>query len=115
MAVYVSNIQIDQSTDFSQVFTLEDGTSNSVLNLTNYTFKSQMRKHPGATSGVTTFTSSIYGNAANGQVKLGLTTSQTANLKDGRYVYDVELTLSDSTVEKVHYGVVTVHPEVTKI
>ena len=72
-----------------------------------------MRKHP-ASTGVTTFTSSIY-NAASGQIKIGLSTTTTANLKAGRYVYDVELTLSDSTVEKVHYGVVTVHPEVTKI
>jgi len=114
MAVYVSNIQIDQSTDFSQVFTLEDGQSNSVLNLTGYTFKSQMRKHPGATSGVTTFTSTIYGNAANGQVKLGLTTSQTANLKDGRYVYDVVMTDSSSVMTRVIEGMVLVRAGATK-
>ncbi len=113
MAVYVSNIQIDQSTDFSQVFTLEDGQSNSVLNLTNYTFKSQMRKHPGATSGVTTFTSSIYGNAANGQVKLGLTTSQTANLKDGRYVYDVVLISPNAYRSRAVQGNVLVTPGVS--
>tara|TARA_B100001094_G_scaffold55650_1_gene51149 strand:- start:3334 stop:3681 length:348 start_codon:yes stop_codon:yes gene_type:complete len=114
MAVYVSNIQIDQSTDFSQVFTLEDGTSNSVLNLTNYTFKSQMRKHPAATSGVTTFTSSVYGAAANGQVKIGLTTSQTVNLKDGRYVYDVIMTDNAGIMSRVVEGMVQVRAGATK-
>ena len=114
MAVYVSNIQIDQSTDFSQVFTLEDGRSNSVLNLTNYTFKSQMRKHPGATTGVTTFTSTIYGAATNGQVKLGLTTSPTANLKDGRYVYDVVMTDNAGVMSRVIEGMVLVRAGATK-
>jgi hypothetical protein len=52
---------------------------------------------------------------ASGIYKLVLSETTTASITAGRYVYDVELTLSDSTVEKVHYGVVTVHPEVTKI
>ena len=39
----------------------------------------------------------------------------TADINSGRYVYDVELVLADSTIEKVHYGLITVHPEATKI
>jgi hypothetical protein len=114
MAVYVSNLQIDQNTDFNQVFTLEDGQSNSVLNLTGYTFKSQMRKHPTATTGITTFTASIYGSAANGQIQLGLTTSQTANLKDGRYVYDVVMTNTLGQMSRVIEGMVLVRAGATK-
>ena len=113
MAVYVSNLQIDQNTDFNQVFTLEDGQSNSVLNLTGYTFKSQMRKHPTATTGITTFTASIYGSAANGQIQLGLTTSQTANLKDGRYVYDVVLISPNAYRSRAVQGNVLVTPGVS--
>ena len=45
MAVYTSNIIVNTGTDFSQIFTLEDGQTNSALNLTSYDVKAQMRKH----------------------------------------------------------------------
>jgi hypothetical protein len=112
MAVYVSNIQINAGTDFSQVFTLEDGATNSALSLTGYSVKSQMRKHAGAT-GVTTFTSSIF-NASSGQIKIGLSTSQTAALKEGRYVYDVVITDTASVMTRVVEGMALVRAGVTK-
>lgn len=112
MAVYVSNIVINGGTDFSQVFTLEDGATNSALNLTGYTVKAQMRKHP-ASTGVTTFTSSIY-NAASGQIKIGLSTTTTANLKAGRYVYDVVITDASSAMNRVIEGMALVSKGVTQ-
>ena len=112
MAVYVSNIQINAGTDFSQVFTLEDGATNSALTLTGYSVKSQMRKHAGAT-GVTTFTSSIF-NSSAGQIKIGLSTSQTAALKEGRYVYDVVITDTASVMTRVVEGMALVRAGVTK-
>jgi len=112
MAVYVSNITINTGTDFSQVFTLEDGGTNSALNLTNYGVKAEMRKHPSA-SGVTTFTSSIF-NASAGQIKIGLSTTQTASLKEGRYVYDVVITDTASIMSRVVEGMALVRVGVTK-
>ena len=32
----------------------------------------------------------------------------------GRYVYDVMITLADSTIEVVHSGIITVNPRATK-
>ena len=49
-----------------------------------------------------------------GTYKIKLSNSDTTNLDDGRYVYDVEIALNDSTVEKVHYGIITVHPQATQ-
>ena len=49
-----------------------------------------------------------------GTYKIQLSNSDTTSLDDGRYVYDVEIKLNDSTVEKVHYGIITVHPQTTK-
>ena len=62
MAVYSSNLIIKTGTTFEQVFTLEDGVSNSPINLTNFGVSAQMRKHRGAQgpTGITTFTCSIY-------------------------------------------------------
>ena len=57
-------------------------------------------------------TSIVSGTA--GTYKIQLSNSDTTSLDDGRYVYDIEINLNDSTVEKVHYGIITVHPQATK-
>ena len=113
MSVYVSNIVINTGTTFAQTFTLEDVNTNSILNLSDYTIKSQMRKHPSSTTGVTTFTSSI-SSAAGGQITIGLSTSQTSALKPGRYVYDVLLTDNSGTRDRVVEGMVLVSQGATR-
>lgn len=112
MAVYVSNLVINSGTDFNQTFTLEDGSTNSAINLTGYSIKAEMRKHPSST-GVTTFTSTIY-SAANGQIKIGLSTTTTASLKPGRYVYDVVVTDTSNSMSRVVEGMVLVSKGVTR-
>jgi hypothetical protein len=49
-AVYTSNLVINAGTDFSQVFSLENNTSSSDLNLTNYSVNALLRKHHGSSS-----------------------------------------------------------------
>jgi len=112
MAVYVSNINIETGTNFSQVFTLEDVNTNSPLNLSGYTVNSQMRKHP-ASSGVTTFTTNLSDPTA-GQLQIGLSTTQTLALKPGRYVYDVLVTDTSSNVSRVVEGMAIVSQGVTR-
>jgi len=113
MAVYVSNIIINTGTTFNQSFTLENVNTDSVMDLSNYTIKSEMRKHPGSTTGVTTFTSTI-ASAAGGVVTIGLTTTQTATLKPGRYVYDVLLTDNSGVRDRVVEGMVIVSQGATR-
>jgi len=112
MAVYVSNIVVNSGVNFNQVFTLDDVNTNSALNLTNYSVKAQMRKHAGAT-GVTTFTASIY-DASTGKIQIGLSTTTTASLKSGRYVYDVILTDPSNIMSRVVEGMVLVREGVTR-
>ena len=45
---------------------------------------------------------------------MSLTAAQTAALKPGRYVYDLELTKADTTISRIIEGVITIRPEVTK-
>ena len=71
-----------------------------------------MRKHPGASS-ATDFTTTII-NATSGQIRVGLTTSQTAVLKPGRFMYDVLITDSSGEVTRVLEGAVLVREGVTK-
>ena len=106
------NLVIDQGTDFSANLTVKDST-NTVRNLTGYTGRAQLRRSYASSSNVT-FTVNI-DTPTDGNVKITLTNATTANLKYGRYVYDVELTkTADSTIERVYEGIATVYPEVTR-
>ena len=108
----ISNLTIDQGTTYSVTITVNDDTG-SARNLTGYTGRSQMRRSY-YTSANTAFTVSVT-NPANGEISITLTAAQTANVKAGRYVYDLELVNSNTTtVERVVEGIVTVYPEATK-
>ena len=110
MAV-LSNLSIDQGSDFSAEVIVED-SSGDVANLTGYTGAGQIRK---------TYTSSTavaFGvavtNATSGLLTLTLTNTVTNGMKAGRYVYDVEITkTSNGEKTRVVEGQVTINPGVT--
>ena len=110
-AVYVSNLVINTYADFSEIFSLDDSNSNSPLNLTGYQVSSQMRKHSGSSNAVS-FGATIY-NPTQGQIKVGLTTSQTSAIKPGRYVYDVVIKDPSGVTSRVVEGMVLVREGVT--
>ena len=108
-----ANFSIDQGADFSKNFTITTDGSTA-YDISALTLQAQMRVSYDSSSASASFTCTIV-TAASGIYKLTLSNSTTASLTSGRYVYDVELILADSTIEKAHYGVVTVHPEATKV
>ena len=112
MTVYVANIVINGGADFNQTYDLADQNTGSAKDLSNHAVSSQMRKHAAAV-GVTTFTTTIV-NATAGQVRIGLTTSQTAALEPGRYVYDLMLTAPDNSMTRIIEGMALVREGVTK-
>jgi|TARA_R110000796_G_scaffold37298_7_gene94145 hypothetical protein len=99
MAVYVSNIVIEQGYDFNASFQLEDTRTNSPLLLDNVSAESQLRKHTGASTSVS-FASTI-SNSEEGIVTISLTAAQSVNLKPGRYVFDVKLISSGAEYKAV--------------
>lgn len=103
------NLVIDQGATFSTSINLNDSTGNPI-DLSTYTGSSQLRRHYTSSNSVT-FSVNLN---SNGVVTLGLTSSQTANLVAGRYVYDVELTSSANVVSRIVEGIVTVTPNVTR-
>lgn len=111
-AVYVNNLIVNAGTDFDQIFTLENTNTNDPLNLTSYTVKSQLRKHPASSTAVS-FASTI-ANGPAGQIRIGLSTSQTINLKPGRYVYDIIITDTFGKKSRVIEGMVLVREGVTR-
>ena len=107
----VYNLAIDQGATFTTTLSLADDTGTA-RNLSTYTARGQMRRSYYSTSNVQ-FTISI-DNPAEGEVVISLSADKTANLKYGRYVYDVELVSNTLTIERIIEGIVTVFPEVTK-
>jgi hypothetical protein len=112
-SVYVNNLVVNSGSDFSQSFTLENSDSNSAYDLTGYTVSSQIRKWAGSTT-ATNFTSTIESPPTDGKILVELTHTQTLALKPGRYVYDVVITDSVGTKNKVIEGMVLVREGVTQ-
>jgi hypothetical protein len=86
--------------------------TGSSLNLSSYTVASQLRKSYYSLT-ANSFNASI-SNAANGEITLTMSAATTANLKSGRYVYDVVITDSSNNKTRLIEGIATVLPSVTR-
>ena len=107
----VTNLYIDQGTTYNAIVQVFDD-DNEPFNLAGYTPSSQIRKNYAASTVSATFTANIL-SSSNGTISLNLTASDTANLKYGRYVYDVEISKDDVVLRPIE-GVVVVYPQVTR-
>lgn len=90
---------------------IADGTANR--DITGQTLSSEIKRHFKSVSPKTSVNIMV-NDASQGLITLSLTNTQTSLLKNGKYVYDVELTTTATGVkERVIEGVFTVKPEVT--
>lgn len=106
MAVPAVNIVVEQGTDYEEVFTVNN-PDGSPLDLTGHSGVAKIRKFPNSTSS-TSFNVGIVSTA--GQVVVSLANTVTANLKSGRYYYDVIIISPQSKKTKVVDGMVLVNP-----
>jgi len=108
----VFNLAIDQGTDYSTTIQVNDDTG-SARDLTGFFARGQMRRSYASISNVQ-FTATISA-PVEGEVVISLPNAKTANLRYGRYVYDIELVENASgNVERILEGIVTIYPEVTR-
>jgi len=110
MAVYVSNIVIEQGYSFDTSFQLEDTRTNEPLILTNASTKATLKKTYTSSSSVS-FASTIT-SPEQGTISISLSASQTVSLKPGRYVYDVKI-FNEGREYKAVEGAALVRPGVT--
>jgi len=111
MAVYVSNIIIEQGYSFDTYFQLEDTRTNDPLILTGSIAESKIRKNYESLNYVS-FASTIV-DPNLGIISISLTENQTTSLKPGRYVYDVKI-LSGEKKYKAVEGSALVRAGVTR-
>lgn len=107
----VSNLYIDQGSDFSAIVTLKN-QDGSTINLTNYTVAGQFRKSYQSSS-ATNFVVSIF-DASQGKVRIQLPAASSSPLTPGRYLYDLEITSSTGERKRALEGIVVLTPEITR-
>lgn len=112
MASYVE-LFLDQGTTFNNIITLTDDITNANINISGYTVKSQMRRSYYSTNATAEIVCTLT-NPGNGQITMSLPANTTANIKSGRYLFDVDTTDPYGTVNRVLEGIITVTPRVTR-
>ncbi len=105
-------LSCDQGSNFSVNLDLtnDDGAA---INVAGFTFTSSIRKSY-YSSNVTANLTVTIANSAAGNVALSMNAVTTANIVAGRYLYDVKMVRTDSTVSRVIEGIITVFPQITK-
>jgi hypothetical protein len=108
-------ISIDQGATYSLALTYKD-SNGTAINLTGYTAAMQIRTSYESSSTVISLTSSsgIVITAATGLLTINITSTQTAALTPGTYVYDLEITSGAGVVTRLIQGSVMVSAEVTR-
>ncbi len=96
MAQFVE-LDIDQGTDFSfdLDLTTDDGTP---INVTGYSFTSSIRKSYYSSSATANLNVAV-ANAVGGNVIFSMNSATTANIKAGRYLFDVDNYLHTASEE----------------
>ena len=109
----IANLRVEQGATFSSDVTVKDSDGNA-FDLTGYSASGSLAKgYSSSFYDRTSFTCTI-ATPSTGVITLDLTADQTNALEEGRYVYDVEITASDSTITRPIQGIVTVRPNVTR-
>jgi Cdc6-like AAA superfamily ATPase len=105
-------LDIESGATFSLEITIKNDNGTG-RNLASHTITSQLRKSY-YSSTANNFTISIL-DTANGIISMGMTAANTANLRAGRYVFDVEMNdTANSTITRIFEGIATVLPNVTR-
>ena len=111
MAQFVE-VDLDQGTNFNLDIVVKND-DDSRINVAGYTFSSSMRKSFYSSGGTANLTVAVI-SAANGDVRFSLNAATTANIKAGRYVFDIKQINTSNVTSRMFEGIITVNPQVTK-
>jgi len=107
-------LKVDQGSDFGQTLRFyTDNTNTTPKNITGYQFRSKARYGTHSNDNdIVTFTAQIT-DAANGIVNFALTDTQTAAMKAGKWVWDLEMVDTAEIVSRLMFGELIILPEAT--
>ena len=112
MATYVE-LYMDQGATFNNTLNITDDISGAKVNIAGYLVRSQMRRSYYSANATANIVCTIV-DAANGAILMSLPSSNTSNIKAGRYLFDVETVDTGGTTTRILEGLITVSPEITR-
>ena len=112
MAAYVE-LFVDQGANFNNVINLTDEVTNLNVNVQGYTVISQMKRSYYSANASANITCSIT-NALNGEITMTMDANTTANIKAGRYLFDMRVTDRSGIINRVLEGIITVTPRISR-
>jgi len=104
------NLIVEQGADYDVDFTIRND-DGSPLNLTGYNAASVMRKTYTSTKSYPFDVTFI--DRLAGEISISMGRTDTASLREGRYVYDIVLSSPQSIKTRVIQGNILVYPGVT--
>lgn len=111
MASYVE-LYVDQGTTFNNTINLTDDLTNAYINVSGYTVTSAMRRSYYSANTSANITCTIT-DAPNGEITMHMSAGTTANIKAGRYLFDVKMVDVAQITSRVVEGIITITPRVT--
>jgi hypothetical protein len=112
MAEYVE-LYMDQGVDFSTTIAINDDDSNLPQNTVGYIVTSKLKKSLLSANASETFVCTI-SDGANGEILMEMASANTANLKPGRYFFDVKVIDTSNLTSRLIEGIIVVTPGITK-
>lgn len=112
MASTLFNLDINAGQDWTAEIDITS-SNGAPRDLTGMTFISKIKRHYKSISHKTAITITVLDEVL-GKLRLQLSNSQTTALKDGKFIYDIELTTTATgAVERIVEGIITIQPEIT--
>ena len=111
MAEYIE-LYLDQGTDFSITVNLTDENTDRSDNIAGYTVTSSLRKSLLSVNAAANMVCTLT-DPNNGEFTISLDSANTANLKGGRYFFDVKVS-ANSVSSRLIEGIIVVVPSVTR-
>lgn len=113
----ITDFQVGQGETFKLLIQLQNRSNNNTpLNITDYSFTGQVRENYTTEEVAATFSFEKIQPYSSGSVYIRLTSDQTLQLTQRRYVYDINISSGsvDPTVRRILEGGLAVRPTVTR-
>ena len=108
----VHDITIQQGATFAKTLTITDD-SDVAIDISNDSFRGQVRKHHSSTTTEATFTLTVT-DGANGIVSWSISATDTASMGNCKFYYDIEWVKANGNVVRLLEGIADTTPEVTR-
>ena len=110
------DLTIDQGSTFVKVFTWKTGTAKTIVDITGYRARLQMRRNYDSATIIelTSENGKIALGGTAGTIQITLTDAETSALRNTQGVWDLEMISGSGVVRRLLAGIFSVSREVTR-